>query len=263
MHRSTFAALLAAGAAGIPLAAFARRLEGSITTQHALFASLPRIASGQWTRIILGSGAQYQKQIGAGVERDAGGKRMLFLETQVGSPGGSCNPSSMRKAYLRSERFGSLFDTYPLIANIGRTENMIYRFGDLTDRAPGPAADHSLRLLDEGFLYDPRPIRIVSVAQQTIHAASRDISATHVVAEFPAGNENAKQRMRRLEIWHESSFPFGVARYRATLHELEPFVAHVYSCGGKFTSLLGLSLARVRAMTPDGQYGQLPQGIGT
>jgi hypothetical protein len=263
MDRATFTRLLAASVGGVPLAAFARRLEGTVTTQQALFAALPRMRPGQWTRIILGSGAQYQKQIGAGVEHDAAGRPMLFLETQVGSPGGSCNPSSMRKAYLRAEHFGSLLDTYPLIANIGRTENMIYRFGDLGDHGAKPAADNSLRLLDEGFLYDSRPIRIVSVAPQAIHAASRDLTATHVVAEFTERPKNAKQRMRRLELWHDPNFPFGTVRYRATLAELEPFMLHVYSFGADFQSLLGLSLAKVRTMTPDGEYGQLPHGIGS
>jgi hypothetical protein len=262
MDRATFAALLAAGATGIPLTAFARRLEGALTTQQALFASLPRLGPGQWTRIILGSGAQYQKQIGAGVEQ-AGHKRLLFIETQVGSPGGSCNPSSMRKAYLRAPRFGSLLDTYPLLANIGRTENMIYRFGDLADGGPVSSTDDTLRLLDERYLYDARPIRIVSVARQRIRSASRDVDATHVVAEFAPGRTDAAGRMRRLELWHHPAFPFGIVHYRATLTGLDPFTAQVFSFGGRFESLLSLPLARVRAMTPNGQYGQLPQGIGT
>jgi hypothetical protein len=262
MRRSTFATLLAAGAAGIPLWAFARALEGSVTTQRALFAALPRIAPGEWTRIILGCGAQYQKQIGAGYERTASGRTLLFIETQVGSPGGSCNPSSMRKSYLRAHRFGSLFDSYALIANIGRTENMIYRFGDVADGGHAAGNDGTLRLLDERYLYDDRPLRIVSVTPQTVHAASRNVAATHVVAEFTTPGDAVEHRMRRLALWHHPAFPFGVVRYEATLADLEPFTAHVYSCGERFTSLLSLSLAKVRAMTPNGQYGQLPQGIG-
>jgi hypothetical protein len=139
-----------------------------------------------------------------------GAKPFLFLETQIGSPGGSCNPSSMRKAYLRTDRFGSLLDTYPLLANIGRTENFIDRFGDLADGGHPAGADSTLRLLDEAYLYDTRPIRIISVAPQTVHAASRNVDATHVVAEFSGGSANAKQRMRRVELWHHATFPFGV-----------------------------------------------------
>lgn len=261
MNRAAFTTLLAGATTGLPLHAFARRLEGSITTQRELFGGLPRMATGQWTRIILGSGAQYQKQLGAGVEHGPNGERLLFIETQVGSPGGSCNPSSMRKAYLRAPVFGSLLDTYPLIANVGRTENMVYRFGDVSDRGAATSPDTTLRLLDERYLYDDRPMRIVSVAPQTVHAASRDVDATHVVAEF-APARDAKHRMRRLEVWHDPAFVFGVVRYRATLADLEPFTAHVFSFGNHFESLLSLSLARVRAMTPNGQYGQLPQGIG-
>jgi hypothetical protein len=261
MDRATFARLIAAGAAGFPLSAFARELEGTRTTQTALFAALPRIASGDWTRIILGSGAPYQKQIGAGFETGPDGKPLLFLEMQIGSPGGSCNPSSMRKAYLRSGRFGSLFDTYDLVANVGRTENLFYRFGDASDDPHPAKADRSLRLLDVGYLYDPRPARIVSVAPQTIHAASRTVDATHVVAEFGSPG-NGAHPLRRIELWHHPTFPFGVVRYRAILDGYDPFIAHVYSFGGKFTSLLPLTLAKVRAMTPGNSYGQLPQGIG-
>ena len=263
MDRATFAALLAAGAAGVPLAAFARRLEGSVTTQQTLFASLPRIEPGSWTRIILGSGAEYQKQVGAGFERDPNGKRLLYFETQIGSPGGSCNPSSMRKSYLRAGRFGSLLDTYPLLVSIGRTENFIYRFGDTTDGSHVARTDTTLRLFDEAYLYDTRPIRIVSVAPQTIHAASRNVDATHVVAEFTASSANSKQRLRRVQLWHHPAFPFGVVRYHATLDGLEPFSAHVYAFGGRFHSLLDLPLARARDMTRDGQYGQLPMSVGS
>jgi hypothetical protein len=263
MKRAEFASLLVAGATAVPIWALARRLEGTTTTQPELFAALPRIAAGQWTRIILGSGAEYQKQIGAGIETDATGKTRHFLELQVGSPGGSCNPNSMRKAYLRANRFGSLFDRYPLVANVGQIENLFYRYGDVRDGAHGPKADATLRLLDMSYLYDSRPMRIISVAPQTIHSANRNITATHVVAEFNAASGGRPYRMRRMELWHHPAFPFGVVRYRATLTELEPFNAHVYSFGERFASLLPLSLDRVRAMTPNGQYGQLQRGIGS
>ena len=260
MKRSAFVTLAAAGAAGVPLFSLAGQLEGSSTTQPALFAALPRIRPAQWTRIILGSGAQYQKQIGAGTERDASNKR-LFLETQVGSPGGDCNPNSMRKAYLRGGRFGSLFDRYEIVTNVGLTENFFFRFGDLHDGVRPNAADNTLRLLDVGDLYDPRPMRIISVGPQTVHAANRTLEATHIVADF-AAPRLATRGLRRIELWHHPTFPFGVVRYRATLVGLEPFEAHVYSFGNHFTTLLPLSLARVRTMTPDGQYGQLIKSIG-
>jgi hypothetical protein len=167
----------------------------------------------------------------------------------------------MRKAYLRADRFGSLFDTYALVANVGRTENLFYRYGDALDDPHPSKADRSLRLLDAGFLYDPRPLRIVSVSTQTVHAASGDVEATHVVAEFGAPAAPS-QLLRRIQLWHNPAFPFGVVQYHATLDGYDPFNAHVYAFGGKFNSLLPLTLAHVREQTRDGAYGQLPHGIG-
>jgi hypothetical protein len=215
-----------------------------------------------WTRIILGSGAVYQKQIGAGEEFSANGSRRLYYELQVGSPGGSCNPSTMRKAYLKGATFGSLFDTYPLISNIGRTENMVYRYGDVTGgnlhQQPG---DTTLRLLDEDYLYDSRPLRIVSVTRQRIHVASTDLEATHIAGEF-LGSPARSQRLKRIELWHSPIFPFGVARYEAVVAGLDPFKLHVFSHGHDFVSLLSMPLEHVRAITRNGAYGQIPIGVG-
>ncbi len=262
MRRSIFVtSALAALGSEAPLWAAARALEGGATTQGDLFAALPRARARQWTRIILGSGAQYQKQIGAGIEVARDGTPRSFFETQVGSPGGSCNPSSMRKSYLRTNAFGSLLATYPLLANIGRTENLVYRFGDLADGAKPGAPDTTLRLLEEPYLYDARPMVIESVSRARIHVASRDVETTHVTARY--GKPASKgQRLRAFELWHAPDFPFGVAKYHAVLDGLDPFEAHVYSHGEDFASILSLTLAQVRAITPNGTYGQLPQGIG-
>jgi len=263
MRRSRFLA----GIAALSLPALGGRrafaaLEGSVTTQRELFAALPRPSAHAWTRVILGSGAVYQKQIGAGIELAADGRKRYYYELQTGSPGGSCNPSTMRKAYLRDAAFGSLLDTYPLLANIGRTENLVYRYGDLAgDSGRSNPADSHLRLLDDAYLYDPRPVRIVSVGTQRIHVASTTFDAVHVVAEFSKGRAES-ERLKHVELWHDPRFPFGLAKYRATLAELEPFEMHVYSHGNDFKSLLSLSLDEVRAMTKDGAYGQLPYGVG-
>ena len=149
---ATFASLFAASS----LPAFASTLPAT-TTQGDLFASLPPGRPGQWTRVILGSGATYQKQIGLGTEIDRAGGSRLYVETQVGMPGGSCNPSSMRKAYLRDATFGSILHGYPLLANVGRTENMVYRYGDEVRGRAATSSDSILHLLDEPWLYDSRP----------------------------------------------------------------------------------------------------------
>lgn len=254
MNRSAFLAACGATLASMPALAFGSELVGTALTQHELFAMLPSGRAGQWTRIILGSGAVYQKQIGIGNEPNTTG-RVSYFETQVGMPGGSCNPASMRKAYLRDGRFGSLLDQYALSINIGRTENMIYRYGDAA--SGHDAADTTFRLFDERYLYDSRKMHVVSVAPARIHVASATHDVTHVVGEYAtAGSGN--ERLRRIELWHAPQFPFGLAKYRAKLRGLDPFEMHVYSHGDKFASMLAMRLDDVRAATKDGQYGQIP-----
>jgi hypothetical protein len=237
-------------------AAFASTLTGT-TTQGDLFASLPRGRPGQWTRIILGSGATYQKQIGLGTEIGRAGESRLFIETQVGMPGGSCNPASMRKAYLREAAFGSILHGYSLLANVGRTENMVYRYGDEAPGGTAATSDSVLHLLDEPWLYDSRPLHVLSATPERIHIASAMHDTTHVVAQF-SKPRSPKERLERIELWHSPDFPFGVARYRATLHGLEPFELHVYAHGDRFASMLAMSLEVVREITRNGEYGQLP-----
>ena len=263
MNRSAFLASTGALALAAPRLARAATLrEGDLTTQGALFDSLPRPVVRDWTRVILGSGVAYQKQIGVGEEVDANGKRLLYYELQVGSPGGSCNPSTMRKAYLKANTFGSLFATYPLISNIGRTENMVYRYGDVVGGATRQErGDTTLRILDEDYLYDPRPLRIVSIAPARIHVSSTDLVATHVVGEI-VGGATVKRRLERIELWHSPLFPFGVAKYRATVLGLEPFEMRVFSHGTDFETLLTMSLDKVRAITKNGAYGQIPISVG-
>ena len=236
--------------------------EGSMTTQAALFASLPRPKAGDWTRIILGSGAVYQKQIGTGIEVASDGTKRAYYEIQVGSPGGSCNPNSLRKAYLRNAQFGSLLDVYPLVSNIGRSANLVFRYADVTDTAHHELEDTQLRLLDQKVLYDARPLRVVSVRRERIHVANRNVDATHVVGEFAASHDPLA-RLRRIELWSTPAFPFGVARYRATIAGLDPYELHVYSAGTAYASDLRMPLERIRAITKDGEYGQIPPGLAS
>ncbi len=264
MNRLSFtsgaAAMFAATAASAR--AGARVREGAMTTQAALFATLPRPQSGDWTRIILGQGALYQKQIGTGIEVASDGTRRAFYEVQVGSPGGSCNPNSLRKAYLHGAEFGSLLDVYPLVSNIGRSANLVFRYADITDTAHHDVEDTLLRLIDQKALYDDRPLRIVSVATERIHVANRNLETTHVVGEYARSNDPA-HRLQRIELWSTPAFPFGVARYRATLAGFDPYELHVYAAGKSYASDLRMPLDRIRAITKDGEYGQIPPGLAS
>jgi len=83
-------AFAGAGTTGIWAALLAPAVAG-VTTQRALFAALPRPKPGDWVRFVMGSGVEYQKQVGAGSEVTEHGA-LMYYETQVGTPGGSCNP---------------------------------------------------------------------------------------------------------------------------------------------------------------------------
>ena len=231
--------------------------EGDRLTQAELFASLPTPRSRQWTRLIVGSGALYQKQIGLGSEVAADGSTRLFYELEVGSPGGSYNPNTLRKAYLRSNRYGSLFETYPLISNIGRAANLVFRYGDVTSDSSTSSNDKSLRLLDLPALFDPRRMSIVSLARERRHQANRVVNTTHVVGEYDAPS-SSHHKLRRVELWHAPSFPFGLVSYRATFDGLEPYELESYSFGDGYTSDLPLSLDRVREITKFDRYGNIP-----
>jgi hypothetical protein len=246
-------AMLAVSASGARAAAAVAA--GSQVTQGALFASLPSPRARQWTRLIMGSGALYQKQIGLGSEVAADGSTRLFYELEVGSPGGSCNPNTLRKAYLRAGRFGSLLDTYPLVSNIGRAANLVFRYGDVTSESSA-SNDTSLRLLDLPALFDPRTMTVVSVSPQRVHQANREVDTTHVVGEYAASSSH--HRLRRIELWHAPSFPFGLVRYRASFEGLEPYELESYSFGDDYKSDLPMSLDRVREITKDDQYGHIP-----
>ncbi|GAC1565538.1 MAG: hypothetical protein NVS3B17_22840 [Vulcanimicrobiaceae bacterium] len=253
MIRSAFLSSVAATLATTSLAS-AGELVGASLTQRELFATLPAARPGQWTRVILGSGAKYQKQIGVGSEANTSG-HVAYFETQVGMPGGSCNPASMRKAYLKSPRIGSLLDEYALSINIGRTENMIYRYGD--EAAGHAGVDNTFHLLDERFLYDSRPMHVVSATRTRLHVASAMHDVTHVVGEYRTPG-SGNDRLQHVEVWYAPEFPFGVAKYRATLRGLDPFEMYVYSHGDRFATMLAMKLDDVRAATKDGQYGQIP-----
>lgn len=254
MNRIAFLSAAAATLVVAPAPAFAVDLVGTSLSQKELFSRLPAGRPGQWTRVILGSGATYQKQIGIGREETPNGL-IAYFETQVGMPGGSCNPASMRKAYLRNAKIGSLLDSYAVSINIGRTENMIYHYGD----APAGSAqrDDSLHLLDERYLYDDRLMHVVSVKSARIHIASAMHDTTHVVGEYRTPG-TGNDRLEHVELWYAPEFPFGLAKFRATLRGLDPFEMHVYTHGDRFATMLAMKLDAVRAATKDGQYGQIP-----
>lgn len=248
MKRRDFAAALAASAAtAAPLFTFARALVGARVTQREFFASLPLPRVGDWLRVDLGSGVRYQKQIGLGVEHADAGSR-LYVETQIGEMGAlACNPNTLKKTYLRGDRFRAMIDPYPVLAIVARSGNTITRWADADDGQPQDPADAHLRLLDASYLYGDETLTVRSLAPATVHVAGTPHATTHVTADVAAGS-----RLRRVELWHTPHVPYGVARYRATLADLDPFELDLTKYGAAFRSDLPQSLETLRAMTPDG-----------
>lgn len=248
MDRRSFLTIAGAAlAAGVPLAAHAEALVGRSLTQRELFAALPEPRPGDWSRVIMGSGVQYDKQIGFGTESTPDGD-LLFVETQIGEAGGiACNPNTLKKTYLRDKAFGSLVTEFSVAAIVAHSGNMLTRWADAAGGQEQAPHDAKMRLLDVAYLYDERPMTIRAVAARSLRVDGIVHETTHVVGDFPAG-----ERLQRLEVWHTPAVPFGVARYRATVRELDPFDFSLRTYGRTFKTALATPLAELRAITPDG-----------
>jgi len=271
MRRRSFinSALGAAACAALPLESGAVPAPGQTTTQLALFAALPRPQAGNWVRLIMGASVAYQKQIGAARETTEHGE-LHYFETQVGTPGGSCNPNTMKRSYLHGSGFPSLVERPPVVANVANSGTTLTRWSDTAGGQSAAPADATLQLLDAGYLYDDRSIRIVSASPTIVHIPSgsayagssnssrgslRAVKATHIVATF-APPYDAKHRLTQIELWATPEVPFGVARYRAIARELDPFELRLYAFGSRFKTDLAMSLETIRSITPSGTYVQ-------
>jgi hypothetical protein len=258
-----------AAAAALPLGALAAALGGRATTQSALLALLPRPKSGQWVRLIMGAGVDYQKQIGAATESTEHGE-LRYLETQVGTPGGSCNPNTMKRTYVSGSNFPALFDETPVVANVANSGTTLTRWSDLSGGQTGTPMDAKLRLLDASYLYDVRPLHVISSEPATVALPSggtysgsaeaprgklHALATTHIVAAF-APSHDPKAKLTRIELWTSPIVPFGVVKYRAVAKDLDPFELRLYSYGTRFKTDLAMSLETIRSITPNGTYIQ-------
>ncbi len=241
-------------AAGTPLGALAGLVAARRTTQRALFDALPRPKVGDWMRIIMGSGVDYQKQIGVGSETTQTGD-VLYVETQIGVPGGSCNPNTMKRVYLREPRIGSFFAEMPVLANVADSGTILSRWGDIGGGQTQTPDSARLRLFDAAYLYDDRPLTVTALRREMLKLPFGTRETVHVVATF-APPASSKHRLTRIELWSTPDVPFGLAKYRAIAAGLEPFEAHVFSHGTKFQPALAMKLDSVRAITPDGTHIQ-------
>ena len=248
MKRNDFLVLGAAAVAAdlLPLPAGAAILrDGARVQPHELFAGLPVARPGLWVRYILGFGVPYQKQIGFGVEETPLAKR-YFIETQVGMPGGSCNPNTMKKAYLKTRVFGNLMYVYGVEAYVSRSSTMVM----LDEDRPVP-----LHLLDGSHLYDkgtgtvtrlrsatmPVPKRAARQSQDSIVVAKSPVACTQCAARFD------QALLKELEVWSAPDVPLGVGKIRARVAGMPEFHLAVDSYGYDFRTGIAASLDSVRA----------------
>lgn len=237
MKRNDFLALTAGAAAGILFPADALAWQP--------YAALPAARAGLWVRYIMGFGVPYQKQIGFGIERTPLAER-YFIETQVGMPGGSCNPNTMKKAYLRTRSFGNLTEIYGIEAYVSRSSTLVM----LDEDRPPP-----LRLLDSEHLYPKNggritkqvrstisvPAKAAHQSEDTIVAVKQTTPCTQCAARFD------DPLLKELEIWTSSSVPLGVGKVQAKVAGMPPFELTIDSYGYDFRTGISASLDAVRA----------------
>ncbi len=271
MRRRTFleSSFAAATLGATPIRASSAGIVTSHVTQASLFAALTRPTSGAWVRYIMGAGVSYQKQIGTATEIAERGQ-LIYLETQVGTPGGSCNPNTMKRTYLAAKAFPSLVDRTRVVANVANSGTTLTRWADLSGGQTVLAQDATLQLLDAAYLYDDRPLRVVASTKAMLevpgalaYAGSEDsragkpraIATRHIVAEFHP-SDDAKHRLTKIELWTTPDVPFGVVKYRAYARDLDPFELRLYAYGTRFKTDLAMSLETIRSITPSGTYVQ-------
>lgn len=250
MRRSAFiaGASATAGALGTLPVFGALPALGAVTTQEALFARVAPPHTGDWVRLVMNSGVAYQKQIGLGIETDGDGE-LLFAETQIGMPGGQCNPNTLKKTYVRAPRFTSLLATYRVVAYVASSGTIVTRWGDVGGGQTQAPDETRLRLIDAKHVYDPRPCTITATRSEPVRVRTGTYATTRVTAAFAPG---PRESLERVELWTSPAVPFGVVRYRAHLRGLEPFEIELDSHGRRYRSDLAMSLQTIRAMTPDG-----------
>lgn len=209
------------------------------------FTTLPAARSGLWVRYIMGFGVPYQKQIGFGVETTPIATR-YFIETQVGMPGGSCNPNTIKKAYLRTRSFGNVTQVYGVEAYVSRSSTLTM----LDQDQPPP-----LRLLDSPHLYPKGTGTIVKQGSATMKVprqASHQSEDSIVVQKEAVACTQCSARftgplLRQLELWTSEKLPLGIGKMTAAVNGLPPFALHIDSYGYDYHTGIPASLDAVRA----------------
>ncbi|MGH7754911.1 MAG: hypothetical protein ACREM8_01335 [Vulcanimicrobiaceae bacterium] len=213
-----------------PASALAPFALGQATDESAIDSALPVPQPGQWIDYVMGFGVAYLKQIGFGEETGSGAP-MLYVETQNGVPGGTCNPNTVKKTYLRSSSFGKLFDVMPALLHVARQDYQLITWGDEPDPKPG---EDELRLLDLKALYDSRACTVTALGEEMVAVGVRRLSASHLACRYPA----ADGTLATLDLWTSPLVPLGVVKISAAIAGLGPFDLRVQDYGSDFTTAL-------------------------
>jgi hypothetical protein len=229
MRRAAFTAGLLAAAAHPAFAS------GSRTTIDALLADLPAVRSHTWVQYVLGSGVRYLKKIGYGVERTSLGA-LPFIETQIGSDETTCNPNTIRKGYLRGQRYGDLLQPHDV-------SRYVMKSGTTFLLVEASAAD-TLWLLDQDDLYSHGTARIVEERKETVTMRNRRFSTRRVKLAFARGSA---RDLRTMTLWLTPAVPNGIAKLHATLASADPFELRIDSFGENYLSLVTESFDALRA----------------
>ncbi len=74
----------------------------------------------------------------------------------------------MKRVYLSRPHYGSPLPQVAVLAIVANSGTTLTRWGDLGGAQTQAPADAKLRLLDLSYLYDDRPVRIVSTSKETL-----------------------------------------------------------------------------------------------
>jgi hypothetical protein len=203
---------------------------------------------GDWVRYTLGYGSLFLEQIGFGQEQVAG-QRTLFIETQTGMPGGSCNPNTLKKTYVSADRFGPLGIRYPVMVYVARNGTMVSHWDDVAAKEAQGRPRPRFGVLD-GVLDDNSPCVITDVRSEVVAKGKRRFEATRITCASPNGGHR-DGAIQRLQVWHSNSVPLGIVAMRAAVAGIEPFKLDIDSFGrGHYESGISEPLDSIRAAGP-------------